>query len=661
MSTRTITVAASVGPSPYHGAPQSEEVELTSQQSPPEPTLFYEPQAQDGSAAAAAEPAAVDKAKGDAAVIDLPEARNVPLSPHSHTPSGNSGPPAVVVVPPAASAISLWPRVAARFAASSARLEAWRWRWLFPLYRQVQPLPWLSPVSLISLLVALLYVVVNVAIFIPLLVQMVNGTGTSSRCNDEDGVGRVCAANDTYNAASTLGTIGAINFLLLMLCSNRNSALTILLGISVERAITWHRWIARYTVFILAAHGAGILSAYWYQGVMSSSALDGPGSLNGSGEISLLAGFAIVLTSWRLLRRVLFEAFLRLHWLLFIVFIVFGMIHEGTFIALVAVAAVPWAIDWYLRVKVWRRPVTVLAMRALAADVVRLDFEATDFHYEAGQWLFICIPEVSPLEWHPFSLSSSPHHSSLMVHIRVLGDWTRRLQRLALKRAADAPPLRMYVEGPYGTFELPLSHYHTLLLVSGGIGITPLQSVFNALVHEASLGRAVVHRIRFVWSVREVELVHSIHGARLHASAHPHASGSLPAAFQPDLLSIHQPIPADAGDDAGSRPAPAASALPASLQAAVETSFHLTTGGADMSAEHLANLQAVYGHAFRIGRVDLDDTMRQMKAACAQNGDARVAVLVCGPAALVRDVKKAAVRWTDKACAFDVHTEEFAW
>ena len=541
-----------------------------------------------------------------------------------------------------------------------ARLEAAKWRRLFPLYKHIEIpcLPFIRPISIISLIVALVYVVVNLAIFIPLLVQMINGTGTTTNCTGKggrnggtDNYATNCIAQGTYNAAATLGTIGSVNFLLLMLPMNRFSVLTALLGISVDRGIMWHKWIARYTIFVLAAHGAGQLVAYWYQGNMSSEALDGAASLNGSGEISILAGFAILLTSWKWIRRYLYEGFFRLHWVLFVVFVIFGMIHEGTFIALAVISLIPFALDYYLRYRVWRRPVNVLAARALAADVVRIDFDQQDFHYSAGQWIMVCIPEVSPLEWHPFSLSSSPHHSSMVIHCRVLGNWTKRLQRVVLNRPVDASRLSMYIEGPYGTLELPLSDYKSVLLVSGGIGITPLQSVFNSISHDMRLGLRSMNRLRFAWSVREIDLVHSIHGAQLHSLNPNQPAPRLPAAFQPDMLSVHHPPP---------NQTPRA-AQADGVQSVVQTSFHLTTGGEKMEPEHLQALRRQYGHMFQVGRMDVYKLLGEMRDAAKMCGDTRVAVLLCGPESLVRGAMRACCEMSDKEVMFDLHSENFEW
>lgn len=42
----------------------------------------------------------------------------------------------------------------------------------------------------------------------------------------------------------------------------------------------------------------------------------------------------------------------------------------------------------------------------------------------AGQYIFINCPEVSYLQWHPFTLTSAPEEDYISIHIRVVGDFT---------------------------------------------------------------------------------------------------------------------------------------------------------------------------------------------------------------------------------------------
>ena len=64
-------------------------------------------------------------------------------------------------------------------------------------------------------------------------------------------------------------------------------------------------------------------------------------------------------------------------------------------------------------------------------SVVRIAWSTGDFDYVDGQYVFICVPAISLWEWRPFSLSSHPMADKVTVHIRVLGDCTKKLYNLA--------------------------------------------------------------------------------------------------------------------------------------------------------------------------------------------------------------------------------------
>ena len=75
---------------------------------------------------------------------------------------------------------------------------------------------------------------------------------------------------------------------------------------------------------------------------------------------------------------------------------------------------------------------------------------------------------------HPFSLSAPPNKRFLRITVKDLGDDTRRMQRLR-------PGMRVFAEGPYGTFTAARRTRPRVALIAGGIGITPLRAVLEAM------------------------------------------------------------------------------------------------------------------------------------------------------------------------------------
>ncbi|TVU36724.1 hypothetical protein EJB05_18669 [Eragrostis curvula] len=145
------------------------------------------------------------------------------------------------------------------------------------------------------------------------------------------------------------------------------------------------------------------------------------------------------------------------------------------------------------------------------------------FKYKSGMYLFVKCPDVSPFEWHPFSITSAPGNDYLSVHIRTLGDWTTELRnlfgkaceaqvtskkatltRLETTVVADAQTEhtrfpRVLIDGPYGAPAQNYKKYDILLLVGLGIGATPFISILKDLLN----------------NLKSNEEVESIHGSEI--------------------------------------------------------------------------------------------------------------------------------------------------
>lgn len=75
---------------------------------------------------------------------------------------------------------------------------------------------------------------------------------------------------------------------------------------------------------------------------------------------------------------------------------------------------------------------------------------------------------------HPFSLSAAPNGRFLRLTVKALGDHSRDLSRL--RRGT-----RVIAEGPYGAFTSKRRGPRRVLLIAGGIGITPLRALYESL------------------------------------------------------------------------------------------------------------------------------------------------------------------------------------
>jgi predicted ferric reductase len=73
---------------------------------------------------------------------------------------------------------------------------------------------------------------------------------------------------------------------------------------------------------------------------------------------------------------------------------------------------------------------------------------------------------------HPYSLSAAPTENHLRITVKDLGDHSRSVAFLK-------PGTRVFVEGPYGAFTAGRATMKHIVLVGGGVGITPVRALLD--------------------------------------------------------------------------------------------------------------------------------------------------------------------------------------
>jgi ferredoxin-NADP reductase len=75
---------------------------------------------------------------------------------------------------------------------------------------------------------------------------------------------------------------------------------------------------------------------------------------------------------------------------------------------------------------------------------------------------------------HPFSVSEAPDGRSLRITVKDLGDFSARL-------ASIRSGTRVVAEGPFGVFTDAVRRRDKVLLIGGGIGITPIRALLEEM------------------------------------------------------------------------------------------------------------------------------------------------------------------------------------
>ncbi len=98
----------------------------------------------------------------------------------------------------------------------------------------------------------------------------------------------------------------------------------------------------------------------------------------------------------------------------------------------------------------------------------------SSFSWKSGQFaLFTFLQKGIPLQSHPFTISYAPiSKHEARITVKAVGDYTSKLQQIN-------PGAHVLIEGPYGVFGQQVEDEPQVLLVAGGIGITPMSALFE--------------------------------------------------------------------------------------------------------------------------------------------------------------------------------------
>ena len=269
-------------------------------------------------------------------------------------------------------------------------------------------------------------------------------------------------------------------------------------SVGADRLARWHAFGGRYTISLATAHVLLITWGYAVAGHENVVRQTSDFLLTYPDVLMATAAFGLLLlvgaTSARKARaRLAYETWYHLHFYTYLAValafshqfatgadfvnnlrnrLLWSLLYAGTAALLI----------WYRGVV----PVRVLArhrMRVVdvhreSRDVVSITLAGDhldELGAEPGQffrWRFL-----TREHWwqsHPYSLSAPPSPHRLRITVKSLGDHSAQLQQL--RRGT-----RVLAEGPYGAFTAHRRQRRKVLLLAGGVGITPLRVLLETL------------------------------------------------------------------------------------------------------------------------------------------------------------------------------------
>jgi len=331
--------------------------------------------------------------------------------------------------------------------------------------------------------------------------------------------------------AHVAGMLAGYGVLVLLVLMARTPALE--RGVGADVLARWHSQAGRLVVVLVLVHAVGAIAA-WAQLTGVDLLLGGWQVLGMPAMPAAAAGTVLMLVaagaSVRSARRKLkHETWHGLHLLMYLA-VALGFAHmlAGPDLVGHRVLQVGWALAYtyvfalLLQHRVLtplrqagRHRLRVAGVHPEGTGVVSILVEGSHLHElqaESGQffrWRFL-----TPDHWsnaHPFSLSAAPTATTLRLTVKALGDGSRDLQQLPVGTWVIA-------EGPFGAVTSARRTRGNVLLIAGGVGITPLRALFETLPLAPGEDMLLLYRARTAEELlfrEEIEAIAAYRGARV--------------------------------------------------------------------------------------------------------------------------------------------------
>ncbi|KAM0944172.1 putative ferric-chelate reductase (NADH) [Dioscorea sansibarensis] len=309
------------------------------------------------------------------------------------------------------------------------------------------------------------------------------------------------------------GSLSEACLAVLLLPVLRGMALFRVFGIQFEASVRYHIWIGNTLIMFSVLHGLFIMFSLAAKNSLLEELTkwQRTGRVYPAGAITLVVGLVIWMTSLPQIRRKKFLIFYSFHHL-YVVFLLFFLLHAGDrHFYLVFSGVLLFVLDKILRFIQSSQAVDIISANILACKAVELTLRKHPrLKYTPTSIIFLKIPCISKVEWHPFSITSSANiaDDKLSVLIKCQGHWTDSVHNLiqAMLDNDHEKKLSVTVEGPYGPATFPYQRYDSLILIAGGSGITPFLSILQDIVAQriGSKNTCAV-RIQLIYAVKRSE------------------------------------------------------------------------------------------------------------------------------------------------------------
>ncbi|EGR44885.1 uncharacterized protein TRIREDRAFT_23353 [Trichoderma reesei QM6a] len=340
-----------------------------------------------------------------------------------------------------------------------------------------------------------------------------------------------------YNTRTTLGPwsdrIGVLAYALTplsVMLANRESLLSLLTGVPYQGFNFLHRWLG-YVIFAQGSlHTIGWcvteMRLYQPQPAVAQQLVAETYLVWGIVAMAVLTLLVFLSTSCGI-RLTGYEAFRKLHYSLAMVYVGACWGHWDKLECFMIPSLIFWLIDRGLRLvrtailHYQILPSGNVGFRSCSADITfcsdsehgdvyRLDLTNNQDPWEIGQHYFLCFPESSIWQSHPFTPLNAPQvRHGLVKHsyiVRARCGETRRVAELCANKlsstqhTSDTKAISVILTGPYGANIMEaLEPNSNVLCIAGGTGVS---FVLPVLLRLSQSTKSANRKLQLIWAIK---------------------------------------------------------------------------------------------------------------------------------------------------------------
>ena len=317
-----------------------------------------------------------------------------------------------------------------------------------------------------------------------------------------------------------LGLWIALNLAFVLLPISRNSLWVIFFNLSRDKLLLMHRFMS---VLCLISVIVKFIAVLIFFPPLFLIKLINP-ETGGSPIAGTLSTFAIIFCSFLgvpIIRKNFFEIFYYSHRILSLLSIIFGSWHYVKTFYYVLPSILMYISDLIVRLVHTKKAIYSKIKHIgdkkykTSCNVINITLKEPIKTYP-GCYFFLCFyKDISRFQWHPLSLVSNTHDNLVFCSKNMGPDtWSGRLEKFTEIAKQDSNFLinkKVYIQGPYGTSlntNYNSDNYKTIVLISGGIGITPMISIMKD-IDELYFCRKmnILQKVVFIWIIPHESMI----------------------------------------------------------------------------------------------------------------------------------------------------------